>query len=83
MRKTTPLAILALLALLPFSALAQQPAAPPAPSVKVGQAAPDFTLSYLAPEDGGKFAEKKVSLSEFKGKKAVIVAFFPAAFSPG
>ncbi len=69
--------------LLPLAAIARQAPAPPAPSVKVGQAAPGFTLSYLAPQEGGKFAEKTVSLADFKGKRTVILAFFPAAFSPG
>ncbi len=82
MRTRTRLAMLVLLAL-PCSALAQQPSAPAAPSVKVGERAPEFTLPYLAPEAGGKFAEKKVSLGDFKGKNTVILAFFPAAFSPG
>ena len=72
-----------LFALLPLSAVARQAPAPPPPSVKVGQAAPGFTLPYLAPQEGGKFAEKTVSLAQFKGKNMVILAFFPAAFSPG
>lgn len=42
--------------------------------LKVGEAAPDFTLKD----------EKKneVSLSSFKGKKNVMLAFFPLAFTP-
>jgi hypothetical protein len=61
----------------------QQPAAPPAPSVKVGQRAPDFTLHYLARGADGKYEQKTISLADFKGQKTVILAFFPAAFSPG
>jgi len=66
------------------SATAQAPnaAPPPPPSVKVGQAAPDFTASYLKRENG-KFSFPQVKLSEFKGQKNVVLAFFPAAFSPG
>jgi hypothetical protein len=61
-----------------------QQAQPPAPAVKVGDRAPDFTLSYLVPGDEpGRFAEKQVKLSDFKGRLNVVVAFFPAAFSPG
>jgi peroxiredoxin len=71
-------------ALFAATALAQAPnaAPPPPPSVKVGQAAPDFTASYLKRENG-KFSFPQVKLSEFKGQKNVVLAFFPAAFSPG
>jgi peroxiredoxin len=63
---------------------AQAPAPPPPPSVKVGQVAPDFTASYLtAPDANGRRQKKDVKLSEFAGQKNVILAFFPAAFSPG
>jgi peroxiredoxin len=48
----------------------------------VGQAAPDFTANYLAMENG-RPAFKPVKLSDFKGQKNVVLAFFPAAFSPG
>jgi peroxiredoxin len=63
-------------------AQAPNAAPPPPPSVKVGQAAPDFTANYLAMENG-RPAFKPVKLSEFKGQKNVVLAFFPAAFSPG
>jgi peroxiredoxin len=67
------------------AASAQAPAnAPPPPSVKAGQAAPDFTARYLAPPDAnGRRQGTPVTLSEFKGQKNVVLAFFPAAFSPG
>ena len=66
------------------TAIAQAPnaAPPPPPSVKVGQAAPDFTASYLAMENG-RPGFKQVKLSDYKGQKNVVLAFFPAAFSPG
>jgi hypothetical protein len=76
-------------------ASAQQPSAPPRnpqaapppppPAVKVGEAMPDFTLPYLEPatEAGGRPQNKQVKLSDYKGKQAVVLAFFPAAFSPG
>jgi mycoredoxin-dependent peroxiredoxin len=83
-------AALLALALAPVSAaVAQQPsqapapAPPPPPAVKVGEAAPDFALPWFAPVDGGKFEQKQVRLSDFKGKQNVVLAFFPAAFSPG
>src|SRR5262245_34726386 len=63
-------------------AQAPNAAPPPPPSVKVGQAAPDFTANYLA-MDNGRPAFKPVKLSEYKGQKNVVLAFFPAAFSPG
>jgi peroxiredoxin len=63
---------------------AQAPAPPPPPGVKVGQAAPDFTASYLAaPDANGRRQRQQVKLSDFKGQKNVVLAFFPAAFSPG
>ena len=67
------------------AASAQAPAnTPPPPSVKVGQMAPDFTANYLAaPDANGRRQGKPVTLSEFKGQKNVVLAFFPAAFSPG
>lgn len=61
---------------------APQPPPPPPPAVKIGEQAPDFTLPYLAMEEG-KVARKDVTLSSFKGKQNVVLAFFPAAFSPG
>jgi AhpC/TSA family len=62
---------------------AQAPPASPPPAVKVGDAAPDFTLPYLVPKPDGGFETRQVALSSFKGKQNVVLAFFPAAFSPG
>jgi len=42
--------------------------------VKIGQRAPDFTL----PSASGK----KVSLSQYRGRKNVVLSFVPAAFTP-
>jgi peroxiredoxin len=57
--------------------VAQQgaPQAPPKTNLKVGDMAPDFTL----PSTAGK----TVTLSDFRGKSAVVLAFFPAAFTGG
>jgi peroxiredoxin len=33
--------------------------------------------------EDGKYARKDVTLASFKGKQNVVLAFFPAAFSPG
>lgn len=63
---------------------AQAPPPPPPPAVTVGEPMPDFTLPYLEPApDGGRPQTRQVKLSDFKGKQAVVLAFFPAAFSPG
>lgn len=75
-------------------ASAQQPASPPRspqaapppsppPAVKVGDAMPDFALPYLEVNAEGRPQPKQVKLSDYKGKQAVVLAFFPAAFSPG
>lgn len=66
----------------PSGGQAPTPPAPPPPAVKVGEEAPDFTLSYLGMEDD-KYARKDITLSSYKGKQNVVLAFFPAAFSPG
>ena len=44
-------------------------------SLKIGDMAPDFQLMG---SDG-----KTYSLSQFKGKKPVVIAFFPKAFTGG
>lgn len=49
--------------------------APPHPTVKVGQIAPDFKLT----DQNGK----DVRLSDFRGKKNVALAFYIFAFSGG
>jgi hypothetical protein len=45
---------------------------------KVGDMAPDFKLNYF---DGTN--SKEVSLSEYRGKKNVVLAFFIFAFTGG
>ncbi|MCC6364411.1 MAG: redoxin domain-containing protein [Bryobacterales bacterium] len=57
------------------AAAAYAQSAPPKTHLKVGDMAPDFTL----PSTTGK----PVKLSDFRGKKNVILAFFPAAFTGG
>ena len=83
--RTAPLTAAAFL-LVTTLAHAQAPGAatPPPPSVKAGQPAPDFTATYMMHADAnGRRQRKSVKLSEFKGQKNVVLAFFPAAFSPG
>jgi peroxiredoxin len=57
------------------AAAAYAQSAPPKTHLKVGDTAPDFTL----PSTTGK----PVKLSDFRGKKNVVLAFFPAAFTGG
>lgn len=54
--------------------LAQTPQAPQT-KLKVGDEAPDFTLTDT---EGNK-----VKLSDFKGKKTVVLAFYVLAFTGG
>ena len=62
------------LAMLTATAFAQQPA-PPKTHLKVGQPAPEFVLTDT---EG-----KEVKLSDFKGKKNVVLAFYVLAFTGG
>ncbi|MGA8030576.1 MAG: redoxin domain-containing protein [Bryobacteraceae bacterium] len=64
----------ALLALFGMTALGQDKAPLPT-NLKVGDMAPDFTLPST---QGGN-----VTLSSFRGKQTVVLAFFPAAFTGG
>jgi len=63
-----------LLAVLSVVALAQT-SAPPHTNLKVGDPAPDFTLRAT---DG-----KTYKLSDFKGKKNVVLAIYVLAFTGG
>lgn len=79
-RQRFVLAGVALSAVLTASAWQQQAAqpkqAPPAePKVKIGDMAPDFTLRDQA--------RKEVKLSDFRGKKNVVLAFYVFAFTGG
>jgi len=57
-----------------IAAVAQQPP-PPKTNLKVGDLAPDFTLPSTAGE--------RVKLSDFRGKKNVVLAFYVLAFTGG
>jgi peroxiredoxin len=59
--------------------VAQNRKAPrPAPSLKVGDMAPDFKMQYFDGKD-----LKDVSLSDYRGKKNVVLAFYIFAFTGG
>lgn len=65
----------------PTPALPRPAPAAPHTNLKVGQAAPDFTLpSSISGPDGRKMRYK---LSDFKGKKNVVLAFYVFAFTGG
>lgn len=67
--------LLGLCAALFASALFPENPAPMSTTLKVGDMAPSFTL----PSTDGK----QVTLTEARGKKNVVLAFFPAAFTGG
>ena len=59
----------------PATAQTAAPPAAPRTHLKVGDPAPDFTLANTKGE--------KVTLSDFKGKKGVVLAFYVLAFTGG
>lgn len=62
-------------AALAMTAFSQAAPKPPSTHLKVGDAAPDFALT----DTGGK----AVKLSDFRGKKNVVLAFYVLAFTGG
>jgi peroxiredoxin len=50
--------------------------------VDVGDEAPDFDLPATGDTAGKGGPAKRVRLSDYRGKKNVVLAFFPAAFTP-
>ena len=82
-KKPLILAIAALMFSAPQVATAQSQskaaaASKPAPKLKVGDIAPDFTLKTMTSE-----GLKDVSLHNYKGKKSVVLAFYVFAFTGG
>jgi hypothetical protein len=67
---------LAAVSIAPVAAQTKQPETGTVP--KVGDVAPDFTLKYF---DGNDLRD--ISLSQYRGKKNVVVAFFIFAFTGG
>ena len=61
----------------PLFAENKKPAAPP-PALKIGDMAPDFKLQYFDGSD-----DKDVTLSQYRGKKNVVLAFYIFAFTGG
>ena len=73
-RAAQPAANTASVSATPAGAGAQQPAAPQT-QLKVGDPAPDFTLTDTEGQT--------VKLSDFRGKKNVVLAFYVLAFTGG
>jgi peroxiredoxin len=57
---------------------ADNKSASPPPALKIGDVAPDFKLQYF---DGSDL--KDVTLSQYRGKKNVVLAFYVFAFTGG
>jgi len=47
-----------------------------------GEEAPDFDLPSTGEGAGQGTAPGRVRLAQYRGKKNVVIAFFPAAFTP-
>jgi peroxiredoxin Q/BCP len=69
------IALVAVAAVLSAGAAAAEEMKMDAPALKAGDTAPAFSL----PGSDGK----SYTLDEFKGKKAVVIAWFPKAFTGG
>ena len=75
LRSIAAIAFLALPAFVMAEEKAKILPADPKPKIEVGKPAPDFTLKDEAGKD--------VKLSSFKGKKNVLIAFYPKDFTSG
>lgn len=67
--------LIAAVMLLSVAAIGQTTPVAPTTTLKVGDAAPDFTLTDTT--------GKPVKLSDFRGKKNVVLAFYVLAFTGG
>ena len=50
--------------------------------IDVGDEAPDFDLPATGDGAGKGGPPRRVRLSDYRGKKNVVLAFYPAAFTP-
>ena len=79
MRKILPMVLgVGLLAAVLCPKLHAQAKTPEPPQLKIGDTAPDFNLKYF---DGSNL--KDIALSQYRGKKNVVVAFYIFAFTGG
>ena len=67
--------VIAIVAAFAAAMYGQTAPTPPTTHLKVGDIAPDFTLTDTA--------GKPVKLSDYKGKKSVVLAFYVLAFTGG
>lgn len=63
------------IAILAIAAIGQAPPKAPTTHLKVGDSAPEFTLTDTS--------GKPVKLSDYRGKKSVVLAFYVLAFTGG
>ena len=75
MRAALTIALVAAVGLASVAAQGGAQQAPVQPTLKVGDTAPDFSLQGT---DG-----KTHKLSDYRGKSAVVIAWFPKAFTGG
>lgn len=54
----------------------------PIQRLDLGDEAPEFSLPATGDTAGRNQARKSISLGGYKGKKNVVLVFFPAAFTP-
>lgn len=54
----------------------------PVHEIAVGDEAPDFRLKATGDGAGRGGPQKEISLSDYRGRRNVVLAFFPAAFTP-
>lgn len=50
--------------------------------ISVGEPAPDFELTATGDTAGKGQSRKRIKLSDYRGKRNVVLAFYPAAFTP-
>jgi peroxiredoxin len=50
--------------------------------LEVGDEAPDFELMATGGTAGKGDTKRKIRLSDYRGKKNVVLAFYPAAYTP-
>jgi peroxiredoxin len=77
-KKLAGAVLLALLAVTPSLFAQEKDKTANSSMPKVGDMAPDFTLKYFDGSD-----RKDVKLSDYRGKKNVVLAFFVFAFTGG
>jgi hypothetical protein len=65
-----------------IGAVTEEPMAKPFWRLEVGEAAPLFTLSATGETAGKGQKRVEISLAQYRDRKNVMLAFYPAAFTP-